>query len=211
MIKGILYATIQWSIMVLIRLPLILLGLIVVPIALPFRRTELRYKDGQPFEHVDLPGWAWLWSNERNGALGDQRGWWDANTPFGDSRSFMSMFWWLAIRNPVNNMRFTSAFSCNTEVTHVEVLAGNNVVDDGDDRRGFGWQFLRGTADGSGLKRYYCFRFVGFEWGSERVFDIELGHKIKLDHNEKYYHEGENQKAWKGFTFVINPFLKFKE
>ena len=205
---NIAYAAIQWTIMLLIRVPLILLGLVVIPVALLYRHTEIKSEDGQLHEFTHLPNWAWIWDNERDGATGDQAGRWHRMQMWGDSDTFMSMYWWLALRNPVNNMRFTSWLSCNTEEAAVKLLGGQYYVGDADDRSGFGWQFLK--AEGKQFN-YYCFRFVGCEWGDGRVLDVEFGHKIKVDHNMDYPKGGNNQKAWKGFTFVINPFLKFQE
>lgn len=87
-----------------------LAGLIVVPIAL--RWSQLNEATARPYPSragtwwlVSLPSWARWWDNPVDGACGDQRGDWDAwcrkwlRRP---ATAYLSMFIWLAIRNPAN-------------------------------------------------------------------------------------------------------------
>lgn len=225
-----LEALLGWSAAVLLRLPLFLLGLILVPIGLMFPIEDR--KSIRPFSehnthrnwwHVGLPKWLWLWSNDRDGAKGDKRGWWDLNCPTGNSDDFKSRFVWMAIRNPVNNMRFTPGFAINMFDTEVELIAGKEYVDDDDDGSGLGWQFLmcRGK-----IFKYYCFRWLSqpvptwlskvFPSLHDHVFQIWIGHKMAPRYNDRFP-KGEANKfpedvvhsAWKGFTLRIG-FLDYK-
>lgn len=71
----------------LVRLPLILLGFIVVPIAYKFR-------EGNHF-----PKWAWIWDNKEDGIFGAT--WFNKGV-----LDFKTCYRWSAVRNPANNMRF---------------------------------------------------------------------------------------------------------
>jgi len=187
----ILHALAQWSWLILARLAGIMTGLAVVALALLFRAPSVSLSDGRHI--VNLPRWAWLWGNDFDGLLGDKRGWWAENTPLGwPVDSFAAMYWWAAIRNPANNMRFLHAFSApiiGSKITH----RGRYVVED---KPGMGgWQFVIAENDG---KRWYGFYLV-HEWSSTRAFVIRLGFKIKPEH------AGKNEPR-KGLTFKINPF-----
>lgn len=72
----------------IIKLLLVLLGLIMVPVALMFNKW---------------PPFAWLWGNDEDGVPD----WWLARAKDKHivARTF-PRWWWYAIRNPVNNLRF---------------------------------------------------------------------------------------------------------
>ena len=225
-----LEAVLGWTVALALRIPIAIIGLIVVPIGLLFSVYD--ESKAQPFTqhnterfwyHVGLPKWLWLWSNDRDGAKGDKRGWWDANVTFGEnSDSFVAQFWWMAVRNPANNLRFTPFFSVNLAEYPVQLLAGQEHVDDDDDGSGLGWQFcvVRGS-----IFKYYSFWYLSQEMPTwltkvfpslhEHVFQIRIGHKIKPRYNIEYYNrngeltEDERHSAWKGFTFRIG-FLDYK-
>jgi hypothetical protein len=205
--KAILEATIQWTLLIAIRLPLTLLGFIVVPIALQsklgsaeesritgFDPNFTQHNTNRRWWHVGLPRWAWIWSNDRDGAKGDKRGWWDANGIVkGGSDKFLNQYWWLAFRNPVNNMRFTRFFSVNMQEATVHKVAGQALVHE---KKGiYGWQIL--IAEGPHV-HYYSFYMV------QPWITIRIGHKIELWHNDTDWSQ-DPQKAWKGFTFRIKP------
>lgn len=183
----------NWLFLFLIRLVLIVLGFIVVPVALLFPQAGTSVSDGRPI--MVLPGWAWVWSNDFDGALGDKRGWWDANAPFGlGAHHFLSKFVWLAFRNPVNNLRRTDWFSCPVSSCFID-YAGSSVVED---KPGMGgWQFVTAEHERT-EKTWHGFYWV-HEWNAERAFVIRLGFKIKPDHEVM---AGEPPK---GFTIRLNP------
>lgn len=186
----------KWPFLFICSITLSLLGLVMVPLALPFRRQSFSVSDGRPI--VNLPRWAYVWGNDFDGALGDKRGWWAENTPFGVAvESYLAMFWWLAIRNPSNNMRRLPMFYAPV-VGSVITYIGDREVED--DIGGGGWQFVK-TVSSKG-KSYYGFYAV-YEYGA-RGFMIRLGHKVKPDHAGA----GGIGEQPKGFTFRINPWKK---
>lgn len=187
----ILSALVQWAGLLLARLACILLGLVVVALAIPFRGPDYSESDGRAI--ANLPGWAWLWGNDYDGLLGDKRGWWAANTPFGVAvDSFLAMWVWAALRNPANNMRFLSAFSAPI-IGSIIAWHGDYVVED---KPGLGgWQFV--IVENAG-KRWFGFYLV-HEWSATRALVVRIGFKVKPDH------QGKDEPA-KGMTFKINPF-----
>lgn len=200
-------ALLQWCVKCPVELLLSLLGLIIVPIALPFRNTD--ESTAQPFTQypgtwklVTLPRWAWLWSNDRDGAWGDTRGWWDANAAFkGGCTRFANMFWWLAVRNPVNNTRFLDWFACNVATEgFVLAYAGAQAVKDKVGKGG--WQFVRGQA---GKRRWYGFYLVHeYKRFPGRGLVIRLGFKIEPNDVLKDW-SSDPQKAWIGMTYRVAP------
>lgn len=187
----ILRALLQWSWLILARLAGIVTGLVTVALAIPFRVPTVSLSDGRQI--VNLPRWAWLWGNDFDGLLGDKRGWWAENTPFGWAvDSFATMYWWAAIRNPANNMRFLDAFSAPVIGSKISYYGRYTV----EDKPGMGgWQFV--TAE-QGARRWYGFYLV-HEWGKSRAFAVRLGFKIKPSHAGTY-------EPAKGLTFKVNPF-----
>ncbi|SDH81170.1 hypothetical protein SAMN05216588_107267 [Pseudomonas flavescens] len=191
--------------LLVLRAVLIVAGLVVVPLALPWRRTNESTR--QPFTTatgdwllVTLPGWAWLWSNDRDGAIGDKRGWWHANAPFGlGAYNWFSMFAWLVYRNPANNARFTHLMGC--PVTECDYqFWGDEVVKDKPDQGGL--RFLTATHRESG--RRYCGLYYVKTWSDRRAMVVQLGFKGEpSDWAEDY--SGDLSRQWKGFTFEVNP------
>lgn len=184
-------AVLQWSWLIAARLAGIITGLVVVAVAVPFRVADLSGSDGRRI--VNLPRWAWLWGNDFDGLLGDKRGWWAANTPLGWAvDSFPAMYWWAAIRNPANNMRFLNWFSAPIVGSQVQ-WRGQYVVED---KPGMdGWQFVWAIQDD---RRWFGFYLVHC-WNERRALVVRLGFKIKPEHQGK-------DEPRKGLTFKLNPF-----
>jgi hypothetical protein len=201
--KILLRVVLQWTVLALIRIPLMFLGLFVVPVALLFK-TESSLKDpfteyntGRSWWLVSLPRWAWIWGNDREGAKGDRRGYWDANgIVWGGSDQFLNQWWWLAVRNPVNNMRFTRGLSVNMREAKTRVLAGQQYVHDS--RGVYGWQFLRADDQRFHYYSYYIVKKIG----RKAAFAFRIGHKIEMWHNTHDW-STDIQKAWKGFTISL--------
>ena len=175
MINSIVRAVFQWVFLFLSNVVLDILGLLVVLVAIPFRVAGKSVSDGRDI--VNLPKWAWLFGNDYDGLLGDKRGWWANNTPFGvKAESFFAMWVWAAVRNPVNNMRLTSLYSAPIKGS-VITYKGSYVVED---KPGMGgWQFV--TIENSG-KKWYGFYLV-HEWNPKKAFVVRLGFKVKPEHN----------------------------
>jgi hypothetical protein len=191
--------------LIALRIVLILLGVLVVPLALPFRRTDESTRT--PFTDavgdwvlITLPAWAWLWSNDRDGAVGDKRGWWHTNAPFGlGAHHWLSMLLWLAYRNPANNARFTRFMGCPVTECTFEFW-GDEVVKDKPGQGGL--RFLIATHRETGRK-YYGLYFVK-TWSNKRALVVQIGFKGEpSDWSEDY--SGDESRQWKGLTFEINP------
>jgi hypothetical protein len=200
----ILRAAWQWAVFLPLRVFLILLGWLVVPLALPFLTVQ-----GPPVAFTQAPGfwslarlpaWAWLWSNDRDGALGDKRGWWHLNAPFGlGAYHWFSKLWWLAIRNPANNMRFSPWFSCPLTECDFRYWGDESV----EDRPGQGGQRLLLATHKTTGRRYYGFYGV-WQWSATRALVIQLGFKPEpSDWADDYSTDPTAQ--WKGLTFEVNP------
>lgn len=83
----------SWVPVAIVKLLLALLGLLTVPLGLVL--CEGDYKN--------WPDIFWLWGNDEDG-LGPE--WWEMRAKRKNWPLFFARFWWLAIRNPVNNFRF---------------------------------------------------------------------------------------------------------
>lgn len=191
--------------LITLRILLIVAGLVIVPLAIPLRRTDESTR--QPFTTtagdwllVTLPEWAWLWSNDRDGAAGDQRGWWHMNAPLGlGAYHWLSMFWWLAIRNPANNARFTRLMGCPVTECTFEYW-GDEVVKDKPGQGGA--RFMIATHRETGRK-YYGLYFVK-TWSNTRALVVQIGFKGEpSDWHEDY--SADESRQWKGLTFEVNP------
>lgn len=204
MTSHILRAALQWALFLPLRVTLILLGLVVVPLALPFLTIEnppVAFTQAPGYWGLGrLPAWAWLWSNDRDGALGDKRGWWHLNAPFDlGAYHWFSQFWWLAIRNPANNMRFHPWFSCPVAECDYRYWGSEGVKD----RPGQGGRRLILATHKTTGRRYYGFYGV-WQLRATRALVIQVGFKPEpSDWKEDYSADPTAQ--WKGLTFEVNP------
>lgn len=183
-----------WPVLCLLRVVMIVAGLVVVPIALPFRkeRDSYRMPTWKGWRLVCLPRWAWFWDNRRDGCLGDihgkyhnvQRPEWTAGN------DYLMAWWWLAIRNPCNNFsRFTPFIAVDMRKNTAVTLYGQDVVKD---RPGMeGWQFVKA---GNWYYGFYLVKRMG-----SRFFVIRMGHKMDVQDNGVQW--ADDTAPWKGFTF----------
>lgn len=179
----------QWVFLLACNIVMDLVGLFVVAIAIPFKVDDISKSDGRQI--VNLPRWVWLFGNDYDGLLGDKRGWWAENTPFGwPVDHFVSMYTWAALRNPVNNMRLTNLFSAPVQGSAITFKGKEHVRDDKDSA---GWQFV--TTENSG-KKWFGFYLV-YLWSDTRAFVIRLGFKVE----PKDAGSTERQ----GMTTKVNP------
>ena len=204
--KKIIEALFQWSWLIIARVLGIITGLVVVPVAMPFFVPGVSGSDGRPI--LNLPRWAWLWGNDFDGLLGDKRKWWDVNCdalvffgllpllrrlvpiPVLQAGNYLAMWWWAAIRNPANNMRFLDAFSAPIMDSKIGYFGRYTV----EDKPGLdGWQFVWAEQEG---RRWYGFYAVHC-WSTNRALVIRFGFKIKPAHAGK-------QEPRKGLTFKAN-------
>jgi len=208
--KDILIATITWLFFFLVQLAGIVLGLIVVPLGLIFRKKDsstekpfTTFNTHRNWVYEDLPKWLEPWQNIEDGLRGDHRGWWDANSFGEDSSKPFNMFWWSAIRNPFNYFK-RFVIGCDVRDYTFTKLAGQEYVRD--DLVNTGWQFLKATPTKKSGKWFprYMFYLVKQYGISERALVIQIGNKIKLEHNGVV--EADEYDYWKGFTAEFNPF-----
>lgn len=221
MIKHILTATGMWLALAALRVPMILLGFVVVPLALPFRRTVESDRGGlgwAGWHLVRLPWWAYPWDNPRDGALGDTQGrYWLRDAPDWLRGRFTKMWWWLAFRNPCNAWsRFIRPNGVDVRTLVITLFAGDWAVRKGDRTA---WQFVVGRGPIFSYYGFYALFPVAFtlhwpalflrdmtiRWQQRRVeghINIRLGHKIEPKHQVQDF-SADPQKAVKGFTFRV--------
>ena len=184
-------------------IPITLLGLIVVAIALPFRKEYPETR--KPFLQypgewmlVRLPSWALLWDNPHDGAWGDRRGWWDNEC--GGCSKFINMYNWMAIRNPAN---YWSRRVTGVDVSRCEIvkLGGKDVIEEEPGMKE--WQFLVAIRD-DGTKFHRFWLSWAFGDGNHAIM-IDIGWKIKLAHNAITPDADENDRI-KGSVFTLSPY-----
>lgn len=195
-------APIQWLILFPLQLALILLGFIVVPVALLFRKTDV--STSRPFTQypvetqwmlVTLPRWAWLWSNDLDGAMGDRRGWWNQNAPFkGGASSYWNMLCWLAFRNPAHNSMDVPRTGLSLSYVGMAYVR--------DRVGGSGWQFVKVS---KGWRRWYGLYIVR-EYANipGRAFVVRIG--FKVDPHDLYADGSLDTQI--GMTYRILPYKK---
>jgi hypothetical protein len=177
-----------WSVTFAIaNLGMILLGLPIVALALPFRVQHP--ETDKPFRQfpgvwrlVTLPAWAKPWDNIFDGCLGDQRGWWNDNClkKYGKpATAFYPMWVWMAVRNSANYFsRVTSG--CDMGRCVVTKLAGDDEVEQVAGKSQ--WNFLVATRDdGMEYHRLHC--IFPFWFDPKHCIEINIGWKIDLGDN----------------------------
>lgn len=208
--KDVVRALWQWTFLLLCNIVLDLIGLFVVAATIPFRVDGVSRSDGRFI--VNLPSWVRIFGNDWDGLLGDKRMWWrdncDACVWFGlypllrkiginvkqvTPDTFLAMWWWAAVRNPVNNMRLYSLWQAPV-IGSTITYKGDYTVEDSPGKGG--WQFV---IDENGGKRWYGFYWV-HEWNDKAAFVIRMGFKVKPEH------AGSTTEEPKGMTTKINPY-----
>lgn len=195
---------VPWIIIGIIRVVLFTIGLPIVAIAIrnvniddSTTRAFSEYRTTDVWKLVTLPKWAWLWSNDSDGAWGDKRGWWSKEND-GNHKSLKAMWMWLAVRNPVNNLRYLKGISAYMPDLQVELLKGQGIVDDYIGMEGF--QILK--AKGKYMS-YYNLYWVPKAKNGKFPFYVMFGHKIKLSHNATDWSKETELSKFKGLTFRI--------
>ena len=90
----------SWVPVALVKIALTLIGLVVVPIGLLTQRMS--YKKGHTVDGNHWPDILWLWGNDEEWVPE----WWFVRADQEWYTRYIPRFWWLAIRNPVGNLRF---------------------------------------------------------------------------------------------------------
>jgi hypothetical protein len=200
-------APVQWTFLLLSNIVLDLIGLVAVPIGMLFLVDGKSLSDGRDIRN--LPKWLHIFGNDYDGSLGDKRDWWNDNCdylvmfglfpilrkyikslPVLTKYSWLSQYWWMALRNPANNMRTYSLWQATLAGATI-TYKGNYIVED---RPGMGgWQFVTTELDG---KKWYGFYLV-HEWNTKAALVVRLGFKVKPSH------KGSTEEP-KGMTTKIN-------
>lgn len=209
LIANALAAIVLTGVLAIYRFIMYILGFILQPLAIKFAVEDKKnaklfteYPQHGVWYKVTAPKWLFPWGNERDGFLGDKRGWW-ANEVDGDEESFKSQYRWSAIRNPCNNMRFMPFSSCNAKESVITLLAGDEYVRDKVGREG--WQFVRAIDDDN--IPYYGFYFVKAKKDNPtRGIVIRIGFKVEPRHTQEYANVPVEPYAsyFKGMTFRVS-------
>jgi len=188
-----------------LRLVLAMLGIFMVAIALPWSYEVPGTRKANGWYLRSLPRWTWLWGNDRDGAEGDDsRRWLDRDAVFSSKwpgYEWLNRWWWLAVRNPVNNATRTwSLFSIDLQQVKVWEWCGQYEVRDKISYEG--WQFVQASYRYTSHYEYQGIYYVR-RWGNTtKALVIQIGFKL-------YPRELENPPADEGrvsFTFEIAPF-----
>lgn len=183
------------------KLFLIVAGLFVVAVMIPFRKTDESTR--KPFtQHegewvfTNIHGW---FGNPFDGLMGDKRGWfanWCREKGI-EFPSFLSMYVWAAIRNPVN---YWSRCVVGVDVSRctIEKLWGDDVVIEEPGQGGA--QYLRAICD-DGEIYDRLFIVLPYPFKKDRAFMLDIGWKIKLSHNGTAP-DARPQDRFKGIVFT---------
>jgi len=183
MLKLIVWSIIVWPLYILIRIPLIILGLIITPINIWYYEAKGKWL-------------FWLWGNDENGL---------SDTFYTDKygHNFWTYYKWLALRNPANNMRFAKYLNCYLpDVSEYGFYGASNVWVKKSE--GFDGKFKYSYMWAKEGSRYYTLFFMAFAWSNEKYFELKLGHKV-------YPEDCANKQTWnglkfKGFGFQLKPY-----
>lgn len=182
-----IWSLIKSFLLAIVGLPVTLIGLPLVAIGLPFRRSypETMRPFSQYPEHgqwmlIDLPSWLKPWSNPFDGALGDKRGWW-ANERGGKPASYLSMWLWMAVRNPAN---YWSRVMTGVDVSRCKIERVKGNADVIIEEPGVSnWHVLKATRDDG--KTFYRFWLVwAYPFRPDKSLNIDIGWKLKLEDSE---------------------------
>ena len=189
----------QFTILFAIRAVVMLLGFIVVPVALLFRKENVLKSmviDSAKRPFIELPKWAWLWSNDEEGMASFYAPWWEAHD--GKADTYWAMLKWGCIRNPANNMRFTKMFQ-------LDMMKCDHEVCD------MGLNFYAKSTDRETGKVFYTFRRRKFfDYKGQRIsYIIHLGFKAlratlsDFENNPTLFNHAHYR--YRGFAFQIIP------
>lgn len=117
-----LYLFIPWLLYLSIQIPILLLGYITIPAMAALKRYEIRQSK---FFNRKIVAWKdplmYIWGNEEDGIL---NGWMYKDV----GSNFNQIFYWSAMRNPTNNLRFIPFFSLKVDQAKVKFI-GSKVND----------------------------------------------------------------------------------
>ena len=165
------------------QIPLAFLGLFVVPAALQFARPV---HNGERWL-MRLPSWALWFDNVYDGADGDRRNWWRDNCSteawFGwfpelKNTDFLARYWWMAIRNPINNFkRNIAGADCTLLKVIMQYHIGTKLIDADKGSRGLSFISFSG-----GIWAFEC----SFDYGNGRGFYVQMYQSVSIQENKSF-------------------------
>jgi hypothetical protein len=195
----------------LFGLLLTIIGLFVIPIGILFKREypetkkEFTQYKGNDWMLVRLPKWLLPWDNMFDGMLGDKRGWWDnrCREKGRTCQSFLSMWLWTAIRNPTN---YWSRVVTGVDVSKINIrTVKSNCTFPSENPGKREWVYLMAEdEDGDPLSVRRFFMSWAYPFDENHGIMIDIGWKIKPDHNNVSIDAPESQKI-KGSVFTMSP------
>lgn len=182
-----------YLVLFIFRAVAVILGLLVVPIAYLFRKQLTDRTEA-------FPKWAWLWDNEQDGIYGPP--WFGRYT--GLNKGFRRCYWWTAIRNPANNMRFIDLFNVTHQDNITHKIYGNYETPDPKVARQMGGKVWHLTLVRQKGVWYFSFWLIK-AFKNKRHFRIRLGWKctpewINRPREGIYIHSG--------MTFQLLPWRR---
>lgn len=196
--KHIIYTLLYSFCLFVIRLPLWILGFIIVPFALLFAKEDKSTLNENGWSMKKLPKLFWIWGNDKDGCYGDHAGrWMNRDSSFKNGRLYLNQFVWCAWRNPVNNLRHTKLFSCKLSQMTDSGYFGQYKVNDRFYEDGYQLVWVKIG------KLLQCGIYYTRQWGnSDKGIRLRIGFKIKPNH--------DNNTEDKGFTTSFNPIKNFR-
>lgn len=186
----------------MLKLVLAAIGLVIVPMLLPFRKIDesTRLPSGWVFSNIF--GW---FGNPFDGLYGDKRGDWIAACRMAgrDPYGYLSMWLWAAIRNPVNYWSRKVA-GCDVSRCVITKVWGDDLVIEEPGQGGI--QYLIATRDDG--KQYPRF-FAVFPWLADpsHAVVLDIGWKVKLTHNGTSP-DAKPSDRYKGLVFTVSLWKK---
>ena len=209
---------IRFVFLLILEIPVILLGLLINAIAIPFRyedrshlndgqpRTYTKYPEHGTWKRIRLPRWALWWDNPYDGLLGDKRGWWANRCRESDRTeyNFLSMYIWSALRNPANYFS-RKVTGCDVSDCVIKRVAGNvDYVNRYIVKDTTHWQVLD-AVDSKG--RHYPRLMTLIPWSKKYCIEINIGWKLELKQNGRPK-DGDEQDRLIGNTIRVKFFVE---
>lgn len=158
---------------------MILIGFVLIPISLLFKCYTVRKSK---FFDKDITAWTlpfmYPWGNEEDGILSGEE--------HKDKSEKFRIFYWTAIRNPVNNLRFLPIFSFKKDTSNLKFIlklkdTGTILTEKGSE----GFQILSDAEEGKVSKSfsYLCYSGLYANYRAEFSFlgkqrRFWIGHKL---------------------------------
>lgn len=161
-----------------------------------FTNVPAKYKTGN-----FLQRFLWLYGNDMDGYLGDKRGEW-SDIRGGKEKSFLSMWLWSALRNKLNNLRFSgklySVVPDDCEEVWIygyDLEVDNKPIDEG-------WYFIKAI---SGGRTYYAYRAVRThnDWDDDPTNDWSHNASVAFKLQPKHFVDGQAEAKGATFRYTV--------